>query len=357
MGSANERSLIEALDALEKGKSLDSILANYPVDKTELLPVLETAARLARIRVAHSLESQSSSKRKFLERAAELREGAERPKAFASFFRRFALSAVPLMLVIVILASSIAFASRSAIPGDALYGAKRAVEDLRFALTIDSQARQALSSALEQERIREINALLRKGKSADVEFSGFIEVIGIDSWIVAGIRIQLEPETKIEGEPKVGYRALVKGKAAGGRLTAGEVIVEGNGKNLPEILPPRPKTDPRELVDPSATESPTSTVQPSPTPSESPSPTVTQTPTPSPDPSPMPSITTTPDDDGGEDDEVEGDCVGDDDECVEDDGVGEDDEVEDDCVGDDDDCAGEDGAEDDGESGSDGSVG
>jgi hypothetical protein len=337
MGSANERSLIDALDALEKGESIDSILANYPGDKTELQTVLETAAKLAQIRVAHSLESQSSSKRKFLERAAELRGGAERPKAFASFFRRFALSVAPLMLVLAILAAGIAFASKSAVPGDALYGAKRAVEDLRFALTIDSQARQALGRAFEQERIREINALLREGISANVEFSGFIEVIETQSWIIAGIRVQLDSETKIDGEPNVGYWALVKGKTADGRLTAGGVIIKENGLILPEIIPTRSIIEPSEPVDPLATESPTSTEQPSPTPTETPSPTMTQTPRPTPEPSPIPSIATTPEDDGVEDVEpTDDDTEPEEEEPEDDDTDPEEEDPEDDDIVDDD---------------------
>jgi hypothetical protein len=341
MGSPNERLFIDALDALERGESIESILTAHPVEKVDLLPVLETAARLAQIRVAHSLVSQSSSKRKMLERAADLRGGAERPKVLASFFRRFALSAVPLAMVLIILVSGVFLASQSAVPGDLLYGAKRAAEDMRSAITIDPQARQTLRSEYEQERILEINALLKEGKTAQVEFNGFIEVIGEESWIIAGLRVQLEPETRIDGEPRIGYRARVKGETVAGRLTAREISVTESGTILPQPDPDRLKIDPLEQIEPLPTETPTRTPQPSPTPSETPSPTITLPPTPSPEPTQSPAMPPTPDDgvdDGeeGADDGVDGADDGvDDGEEGGDDGVDDDEEIDDDGVEDD----------------------
>ncbi len=307
MSTVDERVLIEALDAFSHGEPVNKILADFPEHREELQPVLETVSRLSRIKIAHTLEAQATSKRQFLARAEALKAGAERPKAFAGIFRRLALSVAPLVMILVIVSAGLIVASQSAIPGDALYGAKRAVEDLRFSLTIDSQARQSLNMQFDQERIQEINALLKEGKTASVEFSGFVEVIEDESWIIAGLHIRVVPATKIEGVPRVGHMALVTGRTSGGQLTGIEIVITAGGITVPDIGPTPNISEESEETDQTPTPTPSETPQPSPAPTESVTPTGTLTTTPSPPASTTPLPTSTADDDGEDDPEPEDD--------------------------------------------------
>ena len=65
--------------------------------------------------------------------------------------------------------------SASALPGEPLYGVKRAVEAVRQALVTGDAARQALDGALAERRRFEARELQRLGRTAEVEFDGIVE--------------------------------------------------------------------------------------------------------------------------------------------------------------------------------------
>src|SRR5207253_8986079 len=77
----------------------------------------------------------------------------QRPSLFASAWLRPALAAAVLTVFVVAGATS---AAASSLPGDPLYGVKRASEDVQLALTFDDVARMQLLSELADRRLDEL---------------------------------------------------------------------------------------------------------------------------------------------------------------------------------------------------------
>jgi len=266
MDTALERVLIEALDALESGEAVETILARYTEFETELRPILLTTSTLADMRVAHSLEAQAESRQRMLDYAAATAAPPRRIVSPVPLLRRLSLTMAALLVVLALLGSGVLFASSEAIPGDALYEAKLFFEDTRLSLTGDSAASEALLQQYEETRIREIETLLRMGRSEEVEFTGVIAAINGDTWVVAGLEAVVLNSTTITGAgtPAVGSLVQVTGLTTDGRVNALMVVVRSIG-SVPE---PIPENDP--------------TITPAPTNTATPTPTATNTPTPTP---------------------------------------------------------------------------
>jgi hypothetical protein len=255
MDATLEAKLIQCLDGLENGESLDQVLARYPDDAGQLRPLLETTVQLSEMRLAYSLGAQSKSREAFLKEASLLRDGPAQPWVIFGGFRRLALTLSSAAMVGILILVILIGISTSSIPGDPLYGTKLAVENMRLALTSDLEARQALEEQFEQERLREIGALLEAGRQADVEFSGRIEAIQAESWLVAGLPVMVGDDTKVNQDPWVGAYALVAGRTEDGKVRALSITITGS----PE---PQPSPSPEPQISPTATERPLSTPSP-----------------------------------------------------------------------------------------------
>jgi hypothetical protein len=79
---------------------------------------------------------------------------AKRPSRFS--FPALLRPALAAMAVLVLVLAGATSAAASSIPGDALYGVKRASEDVRLALTFDPVARTQLLSELTDRRLEEL---------------------------------------------------------------------------------------------------------------------------------------------------------------------------------------------------------
>jgi hypothetical protein len=278
MDTSSERMVIEALQALESGQPIAEILKRYPQNEDELRPILETAIALSKVRVAHSLAAQAESRQQMLARAAAMSNGADQPPALFVWFRRMTMALSPLLVIFVIVIAGLFFASSEALPGDFLYSTKREVEDLRLSLTTNLFAREELQKSFEEERILEIEQLLVSGQQAEVSFSGVIESVNEDTWIVAGLRVSLTSLTEVEGQPIAGRIAWIEAMTSDGKLIANAITIEF----VPEPSPtPGPTPQEAKVVTPEVppTATPTSTPTPTATATETPKPTATATPT------------------------------------------------------------------------------
>ena len=199
MDAALERVLIEALDALESGEAIETILARYLEFEAELRPILLTTSSLSGMRVAHSLEAQAASRERMLDYAAANAVPPSRISSPLPLLRRLSLAMAALLIVLALLGTGVLFASSEAIPGDALYGAKLFFEDTRLSLTGDTPASEELRQQYEETRIREIETLLRMGRSEEVEFTGVIATIDGNTWVVAGLETVILDSTTITG--------------------------------------------------------------------------------------------------------------------------------------------------------------
>lgn len=89
--------------------------------------------------------------------------------------RKFAFSTIAAFLFVVVVlfggASATAYASQSALPGDALYPVKTSLEQTRITLANDAYNQAQLNLEFAQRRLNEIKELLSQGRTNDVEFA------------------------------------------------------------------------------------------------------------------------------------------------------------------------------------------
>ncbi len=296
MDTALEHKLIECLSALERGDSLDQILSDYPEDAARLRPMLETAARLPALRMEPSQAAEVASRRALLAQADALRRASQRRRGFLAGFApqpgrgrllpRALITFASLTLAFVLIGAGVVAASGSALPGDPLYGVKRAVENVRLSLAPDTASRDALTAQFYRERIDETTALLTAGQEAEVEFSAIIESIQPDTWVVTGLAVQVDGATHIDGVPLVSRRAQVRGRTVDGVLIATSISVEPSGEPAPSATPELEATPTPQLqVAPSHTSAPGLTLLPPLLP------TLTTVPGPALTPLPLPTLT------------------------------------------------------------------
>jgi hypothetical protein len=78
--------------------------------------------------------------------------------------------AVLLSLLLVIVASGmLVSATDAAVPGDWMYGVDRTMDSLRLRLALDHKQKALIEWQLAQERLREAQALARRGDTESVE--------------------------------------------------------------------------------------------------------------------------------------------------------------------------------------------
>src|SRR5512136_1701732 len=194
MDAQLEVKLIECLDALAQGESIERLLSRYPQEAAQLRPLLETAASLPRLRMEPSEAAKMQSRQKFMAQADLLRRTT--PRKTMGFLPRLATGFVAAMLVAGVLGTGAVAASGSALPGDPLYGLKRTVENAQLNLNGSAAARESLSDQFAQRRRDEVNQLLSAGRPGDVEFRGVIEALQSKAWIVSSVVVQLNADTQ-----------------------------------------------------------------------------------------------------------------------------------------------------------------
>ncbi|WP_420629729.1 DUF5667 domain-containing protein [Candidatus Leptofilum sp.] len=314
MNNVPEALLQESLDLLEQGETVETILTRYPEHAADLRPFLETAVQLTTLAPQPSLAAKQTSQKAFLAHAESLKVSPVRPSPWYRL-RQILLPIASLALVLILFATTAVSVSGSAIPGDALYSVKRLVETVRLNWADDPETAATLAETYRQERIREVQALLRTGRSAEVTFEGEVMAIQPNEWLVDLIEVQLDEATAIEGQPQVGEQARVNGRADNGILAATTIIML-TGTSVPTEPEQTPTTVPTATVEPTATVTqeptpePTETANPTSiptteltaTPMPTTTPAITETPTGAPPPSATPPPTQPPpDDDNGND--------------------------------------------------------
>lgn len=279
--------LAECLDLLEQGLSVDEILSRFPEHGEALRSFLETAVRLSHLAHSPTLAATRRSRNAVLQEVDALGDSPSIGAPLGLWLRRALAPAVAFAVLLLLFAVALPRVSASALPGDSLYGGKRLVERAQLFLAASPERRETLQARFNDERIREVEALLNSGRQAQVQFEGEIGEIASDYWTVAGIRVNLGEETTVEGEPWLGARTLVQGRTQEGRLLATRLVVFGEPPPAPEPTPA-----PTMTATPSPEATPTATPSPTPTPTETPGPTPTDTLEPVPSLTPPPPAST-----------------------------------------------------------------
>jgi hypothetical protein len=124
-------------------------------------------------------------------------------------------------------------ASASSLPGDPLYALKLNWEEIQKAFAFSEKTRIELEFKFDQERLEEVELLIRTRRIEKVKFSGQIEARGEFTWIVGGITLTVGPETIILGEMKAGDIVEVEAVTQeDGSLFAFEIELEDDDDDL-----------------------------------------------------------------------------------------------------------------------------
>ncbi len=290
------------LQALEIGESVEACLKRFPELADELRPMLyaaEQALNSAAITIPQGIATRGRAR--LLQRAAEMREVAARPRRSRFQFRKLAY-VFALVVIFLTSGTGLVQASNGALPGDNLYTIKRTWEDLRLVLAFNPATRDALEELYEDERYEEIYELFEEGRIADIAFSGVVTEMTESLWTVSNIPVRLDAGTSVAAGIEAGDAVLVQGMTQPQTMQVlATAITFANGNNLQVVGEDEAEGD----DDPTSTPTPRSTATPLPT--DRP----TLTPTPS--PSPTPGIIVTPTEPGEDDDQNDNDNINDND--------------------------------------------
>jgi hypothetical protein len=168
--------LASCLDSIERGeRTVEECLALYPEHREELKSLLSTVV-FVRERTGFSPRPgyRPVSRARLLgrlvpHRSAALREPA--PRTQPIFSKRFAmLWAAVFVLVVSLLGGGTAYASNSALPGDALHPVKLSIEDARLFLAGDAED-VSLAAGFAQIRLEEMKSLIELNREEDLSLA------------------------------------------------------------------------------------------------------------------------------------------------------------------------------------------
>jgi hypothetical protein len=203
----------DCLTRLQSGASLEQVLALYPAWRQELRPMLlaAQAARQAGAGVRVPRAALARSRSKFLQRAKQMATARSRQASRYPTWR-FALAA---LMVVLVLASGLVTTvavSAHALPGDVLYPVKIAAEQTRLLLTDNQLQRMQLEQSFDQERVAEVDTLIHRASSRDVQFAGGLQAMQGNTWQVDNITVRVTESTHILSTVKPGYYVDVEGR-------------------------------------------------------------------------------------------------------------------------------------------------
>jgi hypothetical protein len=277
-----EEAFSEAVELLRAGGSIDAFLKEHPEQSSELPALLNVVAtvRAGRAVSPRPPEIAAASRERFMDAARRtVVAPAPRPLGFAAWWaalfgsfagpRRLPYAMAALLVIVLLFGLSttrVITASASALPGEPLYRVKRASEQVQLLLARDQSARQAFEQSFADRRIQEVQMITQLRRPVtSMTIDGLLEALSDAEWQVAGLRIGITPQTRINGEAEVGAQV------------SGEVQAPGDGTLIALALNVQPMRRPAAVQVAADTPTPTATSLP-------PTPTATQPPdTPTPD--------------------------------------------------------------------------
>ncbi len=218
--------LEQALEQLETGEELDSILAAYPVHAVQLKPILQAALKvLPDPSQPVSPEVLNRSRTRILAHANQLRQDQPAHTAWGSLQRL--VIALGIALVFLLSWGGLMVTSARTLPGDQLYPAKLTLEKVRLGLTFSSENHKQVEELYQSRRVDEVQQLLELGRIVLVEFDGVVEDQQPGAWLISGIRVRLNPTTVVIGEILPGMTTEVEGLTQlDGTIQASEIHLQ-----------------------------------------------------------------------------------------------------------------------------------
>jgi hypothetical protein len=218
--------LIECLEAMEAGATVEQLLARYPSDAIQLGTALRVAARLREMGGDGPAPAmQKRARAAFLTQAASMRP-APPPASRARWLLRPLVSFVTVVVLVALVGGGVLGVSAASLPGDPLYNLKRSFEDFRVSLTRDPVRRVNLEESYAQRRTDEVKAVQAAKRTASVQFSALVEAMN-GVWVVGGFTVQVPPSASIHGKPQIGEFVEVTGHTrSDGQIVADQIEVE-----------------------------------------------------------------------------------------------------------------------------------
>lgn len=212
--------LDDCLRGLQAGASLQAVLERYPQWADDLRPRLEAAqAAQALGQTLHVPPAAVARGRaRFLKRITQAPRPA--PARFRPTWLRAGLAAG---LVLAFSFSGVILASAQALPGEALYPIKLAVEQTRLHLARDVSHQLALEAEFDRERLEETRAALDRQRSGPVTLVGVLTQTAAGAWQVADIPVTMSPAQETLGQTLSGWQVVATGRLQ----PSGRLQVEG----------------------------------------------------------------------------------------------------------------------------------
>jgi hypothetical protein len=304
-----DTALDQCLLWLREGMSIEECLARAPEYAGELRPLLKVAVDVGRtLPPVSSAAARAAGEERMLAALAAKRARQERAHPLARLARRMlgwlvpgrpgsrrvAWQAVAAMLLVVLVGGGgmAVAASASSLPGEPLYAVKLASQRAQLVLTTNPARQQRLAERFDAQRRLDVAAALQAGRRASVEFSGVIQQLEGDVWLVDGLPVVVSEQAEIVGQPYPGARVQVRGELPGsGQIRARRLAVEPQPAPMPTSSP-----SPTVTASPTATREPAQTLEPRVTarPTETPTAEERSEPARTPEPSKTPAPTASP---------------------------------------------------------------
>jgi len=201
--------LEDCLERLQAGQSLEECLQGYPEQAGELRPLLETALRASAVRVDEPpSDVVQRTRTRFLAQAAALRPAT---RTTHRYFPRLSFALAAGVLVLVTSGGAIAVASAQSLPGDPLYGVKRAAEHIRLNLTA-AENRSTVVDAFRQRRTDETRALLAEGRSEKASIYGILAGRDGNRMMIDGVVVEIGEFLEDDRDIELGDLLEVEGR-------------------------------------------------------------------------------------------------------------------------------------------------
>lgn len=156
------------LDRIAAGESVEAVLAEVTdIDTAELVKLAVNTRQVAPTTAPPAFRARLQA-----ELQSELDAGRPGIRSQGGLARLWLGRAVAVVLALAMVVSSAVMASANDVPGESLYGLKRAVETARLAMAFDPQARVQMRIVLVGVRLAEIEEMIDRGMTLD---AGVIE--------------------------------------------------------------------------------------------------------------------------------------------------------------------------------------
>lgn len=275
MSIAFEEILNECIRAVEAGKSVEQVVADYPEYASDLRAALHTVGTVMRLPADPSPGAEERALTAFLQEAQVLTPASTngngngrrrvivddtpirlheplpvskmQPNKRLRKPQRWLSVSSAVALLIGILGVYVFLRASFALPGEAFYAMKLQIEQAQLASLSDAERLNEFEARLEQRRIDEIKQLISQAQPGEqLTFEGTINEVQASTVLVEGIAVQIINETTVEGTPAASRQAAVEGEVNEDAEFVASFIAVEQGDDAP--------TQPDVVVTPNATE-------------------------------------------------------------------------------------------------------